>query len=58
MTNIYQVEVYNYPTMYTVTGETKEEAIIKAREEYRQQVGYGLTNIRVYKTKVIYIEKC
>lgn len=55
MTNIYQVEVYNYPTMYTVTGETKEEAVIKAREEFR--INNGGTK-QVYKTKIIYIEKC
>lgn len=55
MTNIYQVEVYNYPTMYTVTGETKEEAIIKAREEFRNS---GAVQSKVYKTKIIYIEKC
>lgn len=53
MTNIYQIEVYNYPTTYTVTGETKEEAVIKAREEFRCE-----STKQVYKTKIIYIEKC
>ena len=53
MTNIYQVEVYNYPNTYTVTGDTKEEGIIRARDSYRNQ--YGKSNI--YKTKIIMIEK-
>lgn len=55
MTSIYQVEVYNYPTTITVTGDTKEEAVIKAREEFR--LFNGGTK-QIYKTKIIYIEKC
>lgn len=52
MSNIYQVEVYNYPTTHTVTASTKEEAIIKARNIFHETSDKG-----IYKTKIIYIEK-
>ena len=58
MTNIYQVEVYNYPTQITVTADTKEHAIIRARDEFASMVKHQMMSCRVYKTKIIYIEKC
>jgi len=52
MANIYQVEVYNYPTTHTVVATTKEEAIIKARNIFHET-----NNTGIYKTKIVYIEK-
>jgi len=52
-TNIYQIEVYGKPELYIVTGRTKEEAVIRAREVYNIQ--YMKRNIA--KTKIVHIEK-
>lgn len=52
MTNLYQVAVTGKEVVYLITGSTKEEAQIQARNRYKEQF-----YISVQKTRVLSTEK-
>lgn len=51
MTNLYQVEIKGKPVVYIVTGDTKEEAQIKAREKFREQFYISVASTKILSTE-------